>query len=67
MLHSNGELDRQVDEWTSALQAAQRQLANRERDLQALQGQYQELQQQLVAERQRAARLAALSDRFGAR
>ena len=67
MLHSNGELDRQVDEWTSALEAAQRQLANRERDLQALQSQYQELQEQLIAERQRAARLAALSDRFGAR
>ncbi|MBI4788386.1 MAG: hypothetical protein HY782_15245 [Chloroflexi bacterium] len=67
MLHSNGHVERQVQEWAAALEATQSQLAKREHDLRALQIQYRELQGQLAAERRRAEMLAALSDRFGAR
>jgi SMC interacting uncharacterized protein involved in chromosome segregation len=67
MLHSSADLDLQMREWTMALETTQRQLAKRESDVRTLQAHCQELEAQLIAERRRAEKLAALSDRFGTR
>ncbi|HEX9074738.1 MAG TPA: hypothetical protein VF932_03125 [Anaerolineae bacterium] len=66
MIRSNVELE-QVRVWTEALQAANRQLAQSEHELQTLQVEYRNLLEQLTTERARAERLAALAERFGVR
>lgn len=66
MIRSNVELE-QVRVWTEALQAANRQLAQSEHELQTLQVEYRNLLEQLTTERARSERLAALAERFGVR
>lgn len=66
MIRSNVELE-QVRAWTEALQAANRQLAQSEHELQTLQVEYRNLLEQLTTERARSERLAALAERFGVR
>ena len=66
MIRSNVELE-QGRAWTEALQAANRQLAQSEHELQTLQVEYRNLLEQLTTERARSERLAALAERFGVR